>query len=127
MQFWRCFTHWIGGMVILVFVTIISAKAPDRTMHILRAEMPGPTMDKIVPKARDGVKILYLIYIVLTLLEFAAFLLADMPIYDAIIHAMSTAGTGGFGMLNNSMAGYAPVCQWIVAFFMVLFLSLIHI
>ena len=118
---WRCFSHWIGGMGILVFVTIISAKAPDRTMHILRAEMPGPTMDKIVPKARDGVKILYLIYIVLTLLEFAAFLLADMPIYDAIIHAMSTAGTGGFGMLNNSMAGYAPVCQWIVAFFMVLF------
>ena len=121
MQFWRCFTHWIGGMGILVFVTIISAKAPDRTMHILRAEMPGPTMDKIVPKARDGVKILYLIYIVLTLLEFAAFLLAGMPIYDAIIHAMSTAGTGGFGMLNSSMAGYAPVCQWIVAFFMVLF------
>ena len=121
MQFWRCFTHWIGGMGILVFVTIISAKAPDRTMHILRAEMPGPTMDKIVPKARDGVKILYLIYIVLTLLEFAAFLLADMPIYDAIIHAMSTAGPGGFGMLNSSMAGYAPVCQWIVAFFMVLF------
>ena len=121
MQFWRCFTLWIGGMGILVFVTIISAKAPDRTMHILRAEMPGPTMDKIVPKARDGVKILYLIYIVLTLLEFAAFLLADMPIYDAIIHAMSTAGTGGFGMLNSSMAGYAPVCQWIVAFFMVLF------
>ena len=121
MQFWRCFIHWIGGMGILVFVTIISAKAPDRTMHILRAEMPGPTMDKIVPKARDGVKILYLIYIVLTLLEFAAFLLADMPIYDAIIHAMSTAGTGGFGMLNSSMAGYAPVCQWIVAFFMVLF------
>ena len=121
MQFWRCFTHWIGGMGILVFVTIISAKAPDRTMHILRAEMPGPTMDKIVPKARDGVKILYLIYIVLTLLEFAAFLLAGMPIYDAIIHAMSTAGTGGFGMLNSSMAGYAPVYQWIVAFFMVLF------
>lgn len=121
MQFWRCFTHWIGGMGILVFVTIISAKAPDRTMHILRAEMPGPTMDKIVPKARDGVKILYLIYIILTLLEFAAFLLAGMPIYDAIIHAMSTAGTGGFGMLNSSMAGYAPVYQWIVAFFMVLF------
>lgn len=55
-QFWRCFTHWIGGMGILVFVTIISSKAPDRTMHILRAEMPGPTMDKIVPKVRDGVK-----------------------------------------------------------------------
>ena len=121
MLFWRSFSHWIGGMGILVFVTIISAKAPDRTMHILRAEMPGPTMDKIVPKARDGVKILYLIYIVLTLLEFAAFLLAGMPIYDAIIHAMSTAGTGGFGMLNSSMAGYAPVYQWIVAFFMVLF------
>lgn len=120
-QFWRCFTHWIGGMGILVFVTIISAKAPDRTMHILRAEMPGPTMDKIVPRARDGVKILYLIYIVLTLLEFAAFLLAGMPIYDAMIHAMSTAGTGGFGMLNSSMAGYSPLCQWIVAFFMVLF------
>ena len=120
-QFWRCFTHWIGGMGILVFVTIISAKAPDRTMHILRAEMPGPTMDKIVPRVRDGVKILYLIYIVLTLLEFGAFLLAGMPIYDAIIHAMSTAGTGGFGMLNSSMAGYSPLCQWIVAFFMVLF------
>ena len=120
-QFWRCFTHWIGGMGILVFVTIISSKAPDRTMHILRAEMPGPTMDKIVPKVRDGVKILYLIYIILTLLEFGAFLLAGMPVYDAIIHAMSTAGTGGFGMLNSSMAGYSPLCQWIVAFFMVLF------
>ena len=121
MQFWRCFTHWIGGMGILVFVTIISAKAPDRTMHILRAEMPGPTMDKIVPKARDGVKILYLIYIVLTLLEFAAFLLAGMPIYDAIIHAMSTAGTGGFGIKNDSIAGYSTYCQVIITIFMILF------
>ena len=120
MLFWRSFTHWIGGMGILVFVVML-LKTPDRSINILKAEMPGPTMDKIVPKARDGVKILYLIYIVLTLLEFAAFLLADMPSYDAIIHAMSTAGTGGFGMLNSSMAGYAPVCQWIVAFFMVLF------
>ena len=121
MHFWRCFTHWIGGMGILVFVTVVSAKAPDRTMHILRAEMPGPTMDKIVPRVRDGVKILYLIYTVLTLLEFIALLLAGMSLYDAIVHAMSTAGTGGFGLLNNSMAGYPVACQWVVGFFMVFF------
>ena len=126
--FWRSFTHWIGGMGVLVLIMAIVPTETGRSIHIMRAEMPGPTMDKIVPKARDGVKILYLIYIVLTMLEFAAFLLADMPIYDAIIHAMSTAGTAG---IKNSKSATTPIntayCRMIRSFLFPAYWAIISI
>lgn len=119
--FWRSFTHWIGGMGIIVFVMAIVSGASDRSMHILRAEMPGPTVDKIVPKARNTAKILYLIYIGFTVIEVAALLIAGMPLFDSIVHAFGTAGTGGFGIKADSIASYSPACQWIIAVFMLLF------
>lgn len=119
--FWRSFTHWIGGMGVIVFVMAIVSGATDRSMHILRAEMPGPTVDKIVPRARSTAKILYLIYIVLTILEIIALITAGMPIFDAVVHAFGTAGTGGFGIRADSIASYNVACQWIITVFMILF------
>lgn len=119
--FWRSFTHWVGGMGILVFITMLSSKAFDRSMHILRAEMPGPTVDKLVPRARDTAKILYLIYLVMTVVEIVALLIAGMPMFDSIVHALGTAGTGGFGIKAASIGAYNPACQWIIAIFMALF------
>ena len=102
--FWRSFTHWIGGMGVIVFVMALVSGASDRSMHILRAEMPGPTVDKIVPKARTTAKILYLIYIGFTVIEIIALIIAGMPIFDAVVHAFGTAGTGGFGISADSIA-----------------------
>ncbi len=119
--FWRSFTHWIGGMGVIVFVMAIVSGATDRSMHILRAEMPGPTVDKIVPRARSTAKILYLIYIGMTVLEIIALIIAGMPIFDSVVHAFGTAGTGGFGIKADSIASYNAACQWIIAVFMILF------
>ncbi len=119
--FWRSFTHWIGGMGVIVFVMALVSGASDRSMHILRAEMPGPTVDKIVPKARTTAKILYLIYIGFTVIEIIALIIAGMPIFDAVVHAFGTAGTGGFGIRADSIASYSPACQWIITVFMLLF------
>lgn len=119
--FWRSFTHWIGGMGVIVFLMAIVSGASDRSMHILRAEMPGPTVDKIVPKARNTAKILYLIYIGFTVLEIAALLIAGMPLFDSVVHAFGTAGTGGFGIKADSIASYSSACQWIITVFMILF------
>lgn len=119
--FWRSFTHWIGGMGVIVFVMALVSGASDRSMHILRAEMPGPTVDKIVPKARSTAKILYLIYIGFTVLEIIALIIAGMPIFDAVVHAFGTAGTGGFGIRADSIASYNSACQWIITVFMLLF------
>lgn len=119
--FWRSFTHWIGGMGVLVFVMAVSSKNNDRSIHILRAEMPGPTVDKLVPRARDTAKILYLIYIVLTVVLTVMLLFGGMPFFDSLIHAFGTAGTGGFGIKNNSVAGYNDYCQWVIAIFMLIF------
>lgn len=119
--FWRSFTHWIGGMGVIVFVMALVSGASDRSMHILRAEMPGPTVDKIVPKARSTAKILYLIYIGFTVLEIIALIIAGMPIFDAVVHSFGTAGTGGFGIRADSIASYTPACQWIITVFMLLF------
>ena len=119
--FWRSFTHWIGGMGVLVFVMAILSRSPDRSMNILRAEMPGPIVDKLVPRARDTAKILYIIYIGLTALLIIFLLLGGMPLYDSVIHAFGTAGTGGFSINNDSIAGYNHYIQWVIAVFMLLF------
>ena len=119
--FWRSFTHWLGGMGVLVFVLALSQELPDRSIHIMRAEMPGPIVDKLVPKAKETAKILYLIYIVLTLAEIVVLVLCKMPLFDAIVHTFGTAGTGGFGIKADSIGSYSPVIQWVIAAFMFIF------
>ncbi len=121
MLFWRSFTHWIGGMGVLVFVLALSAGVPDRSIHIMRAEMPGPIVDKLVPKARETAKILYILYITLTLIEIVALVLCDMPFFDAVVHAFGTAGTGGFGIKGDSIEGYSAAIQWVITVFMFIF------
>ena len=119
--FWRSFTHWIGGMGVLVFVMAIIPNISDRSIHIIRAEMPGPIVGKLVPKLKNTAKILYLIYIVMTVLEVVFLLCGGMPLYDSVVHAFGTAGTGGFGIKASSIAGYSPYLQWVIAIFMLLF------
>ena len=119
--FWRSFTHWIGGMGVLVFVMAIFPSDSGRSIHIMRAEMPGPIVGKIVPKIRETAKILYLIYIVLTGVEVIFLLAGGMPLFDSLIHAFGTAGTGGFGIKADSIAGYSPYLQWVIAVFMLIF------
>ena len=120
MLFWRSFTHWIGGMGILVFVVML-LKTPDRSINILKAEMPGPTMDKLAPKSKDTARILYLLYMALTVLEIVFLLLGGMSLFDSMVHALSTAGTGGFGAYNASAANFSPYIQWVLTAFMFLF------
>lgn len=119
--FWRSFTHWIGGMGVLVFVMALIPNISDRSIHIMRAEMPGPEVGKLLPKARDTAKILYLIYIVLTAVMIVLLLAGGMPLFESILHAFGTAGTGGFGIKNDSIAGYSPYLQWVIAIFMLIF------
>lgn len=119
--FWRSFTHWMGGMGVLVLMVAVMPNLPGRTIHVLRAEMPGPTMGKLVPKLRDTAKILYYLYFLLTLMEFVLLLCGGMPLFDSAIHALGTAGTGGFGIKSDSIASYSPYLQWVIAAFMMLF------
>ena len=119
--FWRSFTHWVGGMGILVFVMAIVDGANDRSMHILRAEMPGPVIGKLLPRAKDTASILYKIYIGMTLAETILLLIGGMPLFESIVHAFGTAGTGGFGVKADSIAGYSPYLQWVITVFMFLF------
>ena len=119
--FWRSFTHWIGGMGVIVFLMAFESGSSDRGMHVLRAEMPGPIVDKIVPRARDTAKILYLLYVGFTVAETIALIIAGMPIFDAVVHSFGTAGTGGFGIKADSIASYNAACQWIITVFMILF------
>ena len=121
MLFWRSFTHWVGGMGVLVFIMAITSKSNDRSMHILRAEMPGPKIDKFVPKARQTSLILYLIYSAMTLLLIIMLLFGDMNLFESIVHAFGTAGTGGFGVKADSIASYSNYTQWVLAIFMLLF------
>ncbi len=121
MLFWRSFTHWIGGMGVLVFVMAIIPNITDRSIHIMRAEMPGPVIGKLVPRVKDTAKILYLIYIALTLLEIVMLSLGDMNLYESIVHSFGTAGTGGFGVKADSIASYSPYSQWVIAIFMLVF------
>lgn len=119
--FWRSFTHWIGGMGVLVFIMAIIPASTDRSIHILRAEVPGPIVGKLVPKMRETAKILYLIYIALTVLEIVFLLVGGMPFFDSAVHAFGTAGTGGFGIKADSIASYSPYLQWVITVFMLIF------
>ena len=119
--FWRSFTHWVGGMGVLVLVTIIASKLPDRSMNILRAEMPGPIVGKLVPRAKDTSRILYMIYLGITVLVTVLLALGGMPLYDSVVHAFGTAGTGGFGIKADSLASYSPYLQWVITFGMLAF------
>lgn len=118
---WRSFTHWVGGMGVFVFLLAVMPMAGGYNMHLMRAESPGPSVSKLVPKVRDTAKILYGIYFAMTLVEFILLLIAKMPLFDAIATAVGTAGTGGFGIKNDSMAGYSMTIQGIVTVFMILF------
>ena len=119
--FWRSLTHWVGGMGIIVLVMVFATGSQDRSMHVLRAEMPGPTVDKLVPRARDTAKILYLIYIGMTALLAILLLCGGMDLFESLVHAFGTAGTGGFGIKADSLASYNPFCQWTITIFMFLF------
>ena len=120
--FWRSFTHWVGGMGVLMFMLAILPADNRRAMHLLRAEVPGPQKGKIVPKLQQTALILYTIYLFLTFAEIIALLIAGMPLYDAVVSSLGTAGTGGFSVKNTSIAGYEnPAAEWIIAVFMLLF------
>ena len=117
---WRSFTHWVGGMGVLVFVMAVLPLSGAKNMHIMKAESPGPQVSKLVPRVRKTALILYAIYFSLTLLQFIL-LVFDMPVFDAICTAFGTAGTGGFGVKNDSILGYSSYVQVICTVFMLIF------
>ena len=120
--FWRSFTHWIGGMGVLIFMIALIPSLGSSTIHLLRAESPGPNPGKIVPKIKETAKILYIIYFVLTVVETICLMMAGLSLYDAIIHALGTAGTGGFSNMNASVAAFnSPAVEWIITIFMIIF------
>ena len=118
-MFWRSFTHWLGGMGVLVFMMAIFPQESGRSIHIMRAEMAGPTMGKLVPKLRETARILYLIYIVMTVLETLILWAMGMPPYEALLHAFGTSGTSGFAIKSDSLAGYSTEIQWVISVFMI--------
>lgn len=119
--FWRSFTHWIGGMGILVFMLAILPNSDGNVIHIMRAETPGPQKSKLVPKLRNSSILLYAIYLAITVAEVIALLCTGMPLYDSLITSFGTTGTGGFSVLNSSIAGYNnPAAEWIIAVFLLL-------
>lgn len=120
--FWRSFTHWIGGMGILVFTLAIIPLGDERTMYLMKAEAPGPMVSKLVPKVKSTAMLLYKIYIALTIIEMVLLLLGGMPLFDSIVNAFSTAGTGGFAIKNASIAGYNNAYfEYVITVFMLLF------
>jgi trk system potassium uptake protein TrkH len=120
--YWRSFSHWVGGMGVLVFLLAFTGgKGQGFTMHLLRAESPGPSVGKLVPKMRKTAGILYILYIVLTVLNVIFLLIGRMPVFDAVCTAMGTAGTGGFGIKADSLASYSPYLQNVTTVFMLLF------
>lgn len=122
MNFWRCLTHWIGGMGVLVFVMVVTSLDDKSSMHLMRAEVPGPEADKLVPKARETAKLLYAMYLALTVAEIISLLAGGMNLYDSIIHSFSTAGTGGFANHNSSVAYYdSAYIDGVITVFMILF------
>lgn len=124
MLYWRSFSHWLGGMGVLVFLLAIAPGArrgEGFTMHLLRAESPGPNVSKLVPRIRNTAVILYVLYILLTILNVVFLLIGGMPLFDAVCTAFGTAGTGGFGIKNISMAAYSPYLQNVTTVFMLLF------
>lgn len=120
--FWRSFTHWLGGMGILVLAIALLPSLGGRTLHVMKAESPGPIVSKLVPRASQSSKILYAIYFSLTLVMVICLLLAGMPLYDTLVNAFAVAGTGGFSVLNISIGGYQnPVFEVIIGVFMLVF------
>lgn len=119
-QFWRLFSHWIGGMGVLVFILAVLPLSGSYNMHLMRAESPGPVVGKLVPKVKNTAKILYGIYILITVLEIIALLITGMPLYDAMTLTFSTVGTGGFGLLGDSLASYSIATQSVITVFMIL-------
>ena len=121
--YWRSFTHWVGGMGVLVFLLAVSPGENGKgfTMHLLRAESPGPDVGKLVPKMKTTAVILYVIYIVMTVINYIFLLLGNMDWLEALCTALGTAGTGGFGIKNDSLAGYSPYIQNVTTVFMFLF------
>lgn len=119
--FWRSFTHWIGGMGVLVFLLAIIPLSGGSQINLMRAESPGPSVGKLVPKLKTTARLLYVIYFGMTIIEILLLLAGGMSIFDSVTTAFGTAGTGGFGIKNDSMAGYSPYLQWIVTIFMILF------
>lgn len=119
--FWRSFTHWIGGMGVLVFVMAVLPMAGGNDMYLMKAESPGPSVGKLVPKVKGTALILYGMYIAMSLIQMVFLLIGDMPLFDAILTMFGTAGTGGFGIKNDSMAGYSVYLQAVVTIFMILF------
>lgn len=118
---WRSFTHWVGGMGVLVFVMAFLPLSGGRNMHIMKAESPGPSVSKLVPRVRTTALLLYSIYFALTLLQFILLLCGGMSVFDALNTAFATAGTGGFGIKNDSIGGYSPYLQVVITVFMLLF------
>ena len=118
---WRSFTHWIGGMGVLVFVLAILPLTGGYHMALMKAESPGPSVSRMLPKVQSTAKILYAIYIGLTLIQIALMLLTRMPLFDALCISFGTAGTGGFGVLNSSCGDYTMLQQGIITVFMILF------
>jgi len=122
--YWRSFSHWVGGMGVLVFLLAITPsgeKGTGFTMHLLRAESPGPDVGKLVPKMRKTAAILYIIYVILTLLDILFLLAGGMNLFESVCHAFGTAGTGGFGVKNDSYDSYSPYLQNVTTVFMLLF------
>lgn len=119
--FWRSFTHWVGGMGVLVFLLAIIPLGGGSNINLMRAESPGPSVGKLVPKLRSTARILYIIYFALTVVEILLLLAGSMPLFDAVTTSFGTAGTGGFGIRNTSIADYSIYIQWIVTIFMILF------
>lgn len=121
MLFWRSFSHWVGGMGVLVLVMAIIPTETGRSIHIMRAEVPGPIVGKLVPRIKSTAKILYLIYIILTAIEVILLLAGGMSLFESLVHSFGTAGTGGFGIKVDSIASYTPYQQWVIAVFMLIF------
>lgn len=118
--FWRCFTHWSGGMGVLVFIMAVLPLSGSSNMHLMRAESPGPSVGKLVPKVRQTALILYKIYLVITVLQVVLLLAAGLSLYEALTLSFSTVGTGGFALLNSSIASYNLAVQVIIIVFMLL-------
>ena len=119
--FWRSFTHWIGGMGVLVFVMAVIPLSGGTSIFLMRAESPGPSVEKLVPGAKKTAFILYAMYIAITLVEMVVLLIGRMPVFDSIVLTLGTAGTGGFGIRNDSLGSYTDFQQIVITVFMILF------
>ena len=120
--YWRSFTHWVGGMGMLVFALAVvpGNKKSGGTLHLMRAESPGPDVGKVTPRVHQTAMILYGLYVGLTIICFVFLIAGEMPVFDAVCTAFGTAGTGGFGIKNDSMVSYSPYIQNVCTVFMLI-------